>query len=57
VYSSKLRARGWHPTIPVEQNVHEYVEWLRQQRTSNEFLRQVERMMRAQGVVQKVEKG
>lgn len=52
---SRLEALGWHPTIPVEQNVHEYVEWLRQQRTSNEFLRQAERMMRAQGVVQQVD--
>jgi dTDP-L-rhamnose 4-epimerase len=53
---SRLEALGWQPTIPVEQNVHEYVEWLRQQQTSNEFLRQAERMMRAQGVVQRVQR-
>jgi dTDP-L-rhamnose 4-epimerase len=51
---SRLEALGWQPTIPVEQNVHEYVEWMRQQQTTDEFLREADRIMRKQGVVQRV---
>jgi len=50
---SRLEALGWQPTIPVEQNVHEYVEWMRQQQTTDEFLREADRVMREQGVVQR----
>jgi dTDP-L-rhamnose 4-epimerase len=50
---SRLEALGWRPTIPVEQNVREYVEWMRQQQTSDEFLREAERLMRQQQVIQK----
>ena len=53
---SMLEALGWRPTIPVEQNVHEYVEWMRQQQTSDEFLREAERLMRQQQVIQTVRK-
>lgn len=52
---SRLEALGWRPTIPVEQNVHEYVEWMRQQQTSDEFLREADRLMREQQVIQRVE--
>ena len=51
---SRLEALGWQPEIPVEQNAHEYVEWMRQQQTTDEFLREADRMMREQGVVQRV---
>jgi dTDP-L-rhamnose 4-epimerase len=51
---SRLEALGWQPEIPVEQNVREYVEWMRQQQTTDEFLREAERVMREQGVVQRV---
>jgi dTDP-L-rhamnose 4-epimerase len=51
---SRLEALGWQPTIPVEQNVHEYVEWMRQQQTTDEFLREADRVMHEQGVVQRV---
>lgn len=49
---SRLEALGWSPIIPVEQNVHEYVEWMRQQQTTVEFLYEAERIMRSQGVIQ-----
>ena len=51
---SRLEALGWQPAIPVEQNVHEYIEWMRQQQTTDEFLREADRIMREQGVVQRV---
>jgi dTDP-L-rhamnose 4-epimerase len=54
---SRLEALGWQPTILVEQNVHEYVEWMRQQQTTDEFLREADRVMREQGVVQRVADG
>jgi len=50
---SRIEALGWSPAIPVEQNVREYVEWMRQQQTSDEFLREAERVMRSQNVIQK----
>ncbi|MDZ7336954.1 MAG: NAD-dependent epimerase/dehydratase family protein [candidate division KSB1 bacterium] len=51
---SKLRALGWEPTIPVEQNVAEYVAWIREQKGTKEYLEEAEWVMREQGVVQKV---
>jgi hypothetical protein len=42
--------------IPVEQNVREYVAWMREQKGTAEYLEEAERVMREQGVVQKVEK-
>jgi dTDP-L-rhamnose 4-epimerase len=50
----RLEALGWQPTIPVEQNVREYVAWMREQRASPEFLLAAERVMRAQGVIRRV---
>jgi dTDP-L-rhamnose 4-epimerase len=51
---SRLEALGWQPAIPVEQNVREYVAWMREQQTTDEFLREADHIMRAQGVVQRV---
>jgi dTDP-L-rhamnose 4-epimerase len=54
---SRLEALGWQPTIPVEQNVAEYVAWIKEQRGTKEYLEEAERVMREQGVVRKVERG
>ena len=55
--NSKLTALGWEPTVPVEQNVREYVAWMREQDGTSEYLEEAERVMREQGVVQSVGKG
>jgi len=47
-----LRALGWEPTIPVEQNVSEYVAWIKTQTVNKEFLLEAERVMRKSGVIQ-----
>jgi dTDP-L-rhamnose 4-epimerase len=52
--TSRLEALGWQPAIPVEQNAREYIDWMRQQQTTDEFLHEAERVMREQGVVQSV---
>jgi len=52
---SKLRALGWEPTISVEQTVAEYVAWIKEQRRTNECLAEAERVMREQGVVQRID--
>jgi len=52
---SKLCALGWAPTIPVEQNVAEYIAWIKEQRNTREYLEEADRVMREQGVVRKVE--
>jgi dTDP-L-rhamnose 4-epimerase len=54
---SKLRALGWEPTIPVEQNVKEYVAWIQEQKVTKEYLLEAERLMRGQGILRQVHKG
>ena len=51
---SLLRGLGWEPTVPVEQNVAEYVCWLREQSGTKDYLEEAERVMREGGVVQRV---
>ena len=53
---SRLRALGWEPTIQVEQNVAEYVAWMKEQTGTKEYLEEAERVMRAQGVISRVER-
>jgi dTDP-L-rhamnose 4-epimerase len=55
--NSKLSALGWEPLIPVEQNVREYVAWMREQERTAEYLEEAETVMREQGVVQSVSRG
>ncbi len=50
----RLRALGWEPSIPVEQNIREYVAWIRDQQNTRQYLEEAERVMRDQGVVQSV---
>jgi len=50
----RLGALGWKPAVPVEQNVREYVDWMREQKGTREFLDEAERTMREQGVIQTV---
>lgn len=52
---ARIEALGWQPTVPVEQNVREYVAWMREQVTTDEFLREADRVMRAQGVVRRIQ--
>jgi len=52
--NAKMNALGWHPTTPVEQNIREYVGWMREQKDTREFLDEAERVMREQGVVRSV---
>jgi dTDP-L-rhamnose 4-epimerase len=49
---SRMRALGWEPTTPVEQNVREYIEWLQTQAVRKEYLLEAERVMQESGVVQ-----
>jgi dTDP-L-rhamnose 4-epimerase len=52
--NSRMNALGWEPTVPVEQNVREYVAWMREQKDTAEYLEEAERVMREQGVVRSV---
>ncbi len=51
---SPLQRLGWSPTVPVEQNVQQYIEWLGTQTVSEEFLLEAERVMRQSGVVRTI---
>ena len=54
---SRMQALGWQPEIPVEQNVAEYVAWMKEQQGTEEYLEEAERVMREQGVVRRVADG
>jgi len=51
---SAIRRLGWEPTVPVEQNVIEYLEWMGGFSGTAEYLAEAERVMREQGVVRSV---
>ncbi len=51
---SRMRTLGWEPTVTVEQNVREYLEWLQTQAVDKEYLLEAERVMQKSGVVQAV---
>ncbi len=51
---SRIRDLGWEPTIPVEENVRQYLEWLDTQSGTEEYLLEAERIMAEQGVIQRV---
>jgi dTDP-L-rhamnose 4-epimerase len=53
---SRLRALGWEPGIPVEHNIVEYAEWIREQAGKREYLEEAERVMRENGVLLQVER-
>jgi dTDP-L-rhamnose 4-epimerase len=52
---SRLEALGWQPAIAVEQNAREYVDWMRGQQTTDELLKEADRIMRQQGVVRRAQ--
>jgi dTDP-L-rhamnose 4-epimerase len=51
---SALRSLGWEPTVPVEQNVREYLDWLSRYENTEEYLMEAEQVMRDQQVVRSV---
>jgi dTDP-L-rhamnose 4-epimerase len=50
---SKLAALGWQPRIPVEENIREYVAWMKQQRGTAQYLEEAEKFMHEQRVVRR----
>lgn len=51
---SAIRRLGWEPTIPVEQNVVEYLQWMSGFSGTAEYLAEADRVMRESGVVRSV---
>jgi dTDP-L-rhamnose 4-epimerase len=51
---TRMRSLGWEPTIPVEENVRQYLAWLETQADTTEFLHEADRVMAEQGIVQRV---
>lgn len=51
---SAMRRLGWEPTIPVEQNVVEYLQWMSGFSGTDEYLAEAERVMRESGVIRSV---
>jgi dTDP-L-rhamnose 4-epimerase len=53
--SSKLRATGWTPQVPVREGIARYVEWIRTQGDVREYFSEAEKVMREMRAVQSVE--
>lgn len=51
---SAMKRLGWEPTVPVEQNVIEYLDWMAGFSGTADYLAEAERVMREQGVVRSV---
>lgn len=51
---SALQKLGWEPTVPVEQSVAEYLEWMGEFRGTREYLEEADRVMREHNVVRSV---
>jgi dTDP-L-rhamnose 4-epimerase len=51
---NRMQALGWEPTVPVEENVRQYLAWLDTQSGTDEYLFEAERIMAEQGVIQRV---
>lgn len=51
---SRLGVLGWEPIVPVEQNVAEFVGWIRNQHASRVHLDEADRVMYEEGVVQSI---
>jgi dTDP-L-rhamnose 4-epimerase len=51
---SAIGALGWKPSIPVERNVEEYLEWMSRYRETRAYLDEAERVMRDQAIIRQV---
>jgi len=51
---TSMRELGWEPTIPVEQNVREYLDWFGRYRDTGQYLVEADRLMREQNVIRSV---
>jgi nucleoside-diphosphate-sugar epimerase len=52
---SRLQALRWKPTVPVDQNVREYADWIRGQTGTAEYLREADRIMQEQEIVRRAD--
>lgn len=53
---SKLQKLGWKPTIPIEQSIREYLDWIVKQKEVKNYYKIAEKEMKKQGVIRRVEK-
>lgn len=51
---SAMAKLGWQPTIPVEQNIREYLDWMSEFKDTRPYLDEAERVMRQQDVLRPV---
>lgn len=51
---SAMADMGWQPTVPVEQNVREYLDWMSEYKDTRPYLEEAERVMRQQDVLRPV---
>lgn len=52
---ARMRSLGWEPTVPVDENVRQYLAWLDTQADTTEYLLEADRVMAEQGIVRRIE--
>ena len=50
---TRMRALGWEPTFPIDENVRQYLDWLGTQADTSEYLAEADRIMAEQGIVRR----
>jgi dTDP-L-rhamnose 4-epimerase len=51
---SAMKRLGWEPTVPIEQNVIEYLGWMSGFSGTGDYLAEAERVMREQDVIRSI---
>jgi len=51
---SAIERLGWQPSVPIEQNVVEYLEWMSGFTGTADYLAEAEKVMREQQVIRSV---
>ena len=51
---SRIRTVGYEPSVPIEEGISRYVEWIKTQGTVKDYFAEIEAGLRAKGIVQTV---
>ncbi|MBD3181343.1 NAD-dependent epimerase/dehydratase family protein [Candidatus Poribacteria bacterium] len=48
---SRMKKLGWEPEIPVEKNVEQYLEWIKDQTETEEYFKEAEKIMKQSNII------
>ena len=53
---TKLKMLGWHPQVSEETAVSQYIDWIKTQKISKNYLEEAEENLRKMGILRKAKK-